>query len=175
MEDSNNSVYNALSHSASFCVALENVLDTEKSVFVANVARLLANLYVDFSESHGEEDISFEEEDFFSASSSMNFVSEEFYNDIRHRIESILGEDDIYLEAFHEDMKYSDTPVSASISEGLADIFQDLYNFISEARDSDADGIRHAFRACKENFRNYWGQVACNLLRPLHYLIQNPN
>ncbi len=40
-----------------------------------------------------------------------------------------MGEDDVFLETFEEDMKYSDTPVAASVSESLADIFQPLYNF----------------------------------------------
>ena len=41
-----------------------------------------------------------------------------------------MAEEDIYLEVFLEDMKYSDTPISASVSENLADLYQEFFNLI---------------------------------------------
>ncbi len=79
-----------------------------------------------------------------------------------------MGEDDVFLETFEEDMKYSDTPVAASISESLADIFQPLYNFISVVKDSEGDNAAGAFRECKENFESYWSQTLCNVMRALN-------
>ena len=81
--------------------------------------------------------------------------------------------DDIYLEVFEEDMKYSDTPIAASISEGIADIFQVLYNFIETIKDAPTDLIKEALTALREDFDNYWSQTLCNLLRPLNHIKHN--
>ena len=70
-------------------------------------------------------------------------------------------------------MKYSDTPVAASISECLADIFQDLYNLIYAAKDAPQDHINNLIFACKENFETYWGQTLCNVMRALHKIKYN--
>lgn len=45
------------------------------------------------------------------------FVTEDMYESVRTRIASLLGEKDTYLETFHPDMQYSDTPIAAFISE----------------------------------------------------------
>ena len=57
-------------------------------------------------------------------------VTEDMYESVRNRIAGLLGEKDSYLETFHPDMQYSDTPIAAFISENLADVYQDTGNFI---------------------------------------------
>ena len=44
------------------------------------------------------------------------FVQEEDYSRVELRVSEIMGEEDIYLDVFIEDMKYSDRPISAFIS-----------------------------------------------------------
>lgn len=90
-------------------------------------------------------------------------------------MERILGEDDTVLEAFEEDMKFSDTPIAVSISEYLADIFQDLYNFVHSVKDAPQSHINDFLCVCKENFDAYWGQKLCNALRALHAVKYNSN
>lgn len=113
--------------------------------------------------------ISLEEED-GTGSFYPSYVDEDYYENVRRHIESLLGPDDVFLETFEEDMKYSDTPIAASISECLADIFQPLYNFISIVKESDGDELEGAYRECKENFAAYWSQSLCNVLRALNNL-----
>ena len=84
-----------------------------------------------------------------------------------------MAEDDTYLEVFEEDMKYSDTPVSASIAEGLADIFQALYNFINTVRDSTDEVTAMAILAVRDDFKAYWSATLCNVLRALNHLAYN--
>ena len=57
-------------------------------------------------------------------------VTEDMYEAVRTRIATLLGEKDSYLETFHPDMQYSDTPIAAFISENLADVYQDTGNFV---------------------------------------------
>ena len=70
-------------------------------------------------------------------------------------------------------MKYSDTPVAASVSESLADIFQVMYNFIASVRDSTEENIQLALIAMHDDFESYWGAIVCNVLRALHNIKTN--
>ena len=81
-----------------------------------------------------------------------------------------MGPDDTYLEVFEEDMKYSDTPIAASISEGLTDIFQSVYNFIEMIKPDPATLAPDALAAMKEDFESYWSQILCNNIRALNKL-----
>lgn len=98
------------------------------------------------------------------------FVREEDYARVSANIADILGEEDVYLDVFVDDMKYSDTPVTATISENIADIYQDIRNFVSVYQFELTDQMQDAICVCKENFRLYWGQKLVNVLRPLHAL-----
>ena len=85
-------------------------------------------------------------------------------------IEELLGADDVYLEVFEEDMKYSDTPIRASVAEGLCDIFQELYNFISVVRDAPESRVNDALIAVRDDFASFWSQKVVNLMRPLNQI-----
>lgn len=98
------------------------------------------------------------------------FVREEDYAHVAHSVGDIMGEDDVYLDVFVDEMKYSDTPVSATISENVADIYQDVRNFVSVYQLELEEQMPMAIRFCRESFHLYWGQKLVNLLRPLHAL-----
>lgn len=83
-------------------------------------------------------------------------------------MENLLGPDDTYLEVFHQDMKYSDTPIAASIAEGVSDLFQVFYNFLETVRDATEDVVSGAVMAVADDFANYWSAILCNLLRAVN-------
>ena len=155
------------SDSARFCSLMEQTNDYTKLEFVNEALALLPRLYIDFSDPtlHLGEN-----EEYFST-----YVDEDYYESIRRKIEMLLGEHDVFLETFEEDMKYSDTPVAASISESLADIFQTLYNFISIVKETEGDSLEGAYMECRENFAAYWSQTLCNVMRALNHLRYNVN
>ena len=96
------------------------------------------------------------------------FITETTYEAIRCRLANLLGEYDTYLETFHPDMPYSDTPVVDTISENLADVYQDLGNFVALFRQENEQVMGQALFICEENFRLYWGQKLLNALKALH-------
>lgn len=152
-----------------YCVALETARQTEKEDFVAEMLNLLPRLYLEFSDLEVSGSASaFEDEEYFPS-----YVDEDFYDSIRRNVESVFGPDDVFLETFEEDMKYSDTPIAASISECLADIFQPLYNFISIVKESGGEQTRGAYKECREHFVEYWSQTLCNVMRALNHLRYN--
>lgn len=146
-----------------YCHAVEQAADTEREDFVASMTRLLPRIYISAADLSAENDM----EDVYYIDDSLD---EESYDAVRRGIESVLGEDDTYLEVFEEDMKYSDTPIAASVAEGLSDIYQVLFNFLSAVRDSTEDNIVSALILVGEDFRQYWSRPLCNVLRALNHI-----
>lgn len=98
------------------------------------------------------------------------FVTEMDYNTIQQKVTSVFGSDDAYLEVFVEDMQYSDEPVTAFISENIADIYQELSDLCSTFQVDDEAVQNDALYAFQESFEQHWGQKLLNVLRPLHAL-----
>lgn len=146
-----------------YCHAVEQAADTEREDFVASMTRLLPRIYISAADLSAENDM----EDVYYIDDSLD---EESYDAVRRGIESVLGEDDTYLEVFEEDMKYSDTPIAASVAEGLSDIYQVLFNFLSAVKDSTEDNIVSALILVGEDFRQYWSRPLCNVLRALNHI-----
>lgn len=96
------------------------------------------------------------------------FVKEEDYEIIRMTIGAILREKDDYLDVFLSDMVYSDTPIKKSIAEDLADIYQDMKNFVSVYSLGVEETMYEALAVLEDNFSTYWGQTTVNTLRALH-------
>ena len=65
-------------------------------------------------------------------------------------------------------MKYSDQPITKYISEDLADIYQDIKDFIFVFQLGLNETMNDALAICQENFALYWGQKLVNTLRALH-------
>jgi len=99
------------------------------------------------------------------------FVSEVDYNYLQQRIMNLLGEHDDYQEVFDRDMSFSEVPLTASISENLADIYQDLKDFVLSYRTGDDFVMQEALWECINSFKNYWGQKLVNSLRAIHTLV----
>ncbi len=98
------------------------------------------------------------------------FVSEYDYNHINNNIAEKLGEHNDFLEVFHDDMQYSDTPILSSVSENLCDIYQDLKNTLSNFELAAEDVMNDAMFECQSNFETLWGQALVNALRALHQM-----
>ena len=148
-----------------YCLAVENARETQLRDFVASMLRLLPRIYIAATDLTVTRPIEEDDEPYLDS-----YLDEDYYESVRREIESMLGADDVYLEVFEEDMKYSDTPIGASIAEGISDIFQVLYNFITMVREAPSETIDRALVAVKDDFDSYWSQKLCNLLRPLNHL-----
>lgn len=152
-----------------YCETLESVSQMESpEELTGAMVHLLPRLYITATDL--KVDDMFVEDAYVD-----NALEEDYYDSVRRSIETLLGGDDVYLEVFEEDMKYSDTPVSASIAEGLCDIFQVLYNFMAAIRGGDVtdDIMAGALASVRDDFHSYWSGKLCNVLRAvnkLHYL-----
>ena len=103
------------------------------------------------------------------------FVNETTYEYVRSGIASIMGAQDDYLEVFIDDMQYSESAISAHISEDLTDIYQDIKDFISIFALGYEATMNDALALVSSNFKEYWGQKTVNVLRPLHSIYFGDN
>lgn len=165
METGNNPIYerNTLEFvtvALEFCTFVENTVQNDLFKFVDKATKILPLLYLKASmlpEVETEDDAEPE-----------LIVTEEMYESVRAQIAGLLGEHDSYLETFHPDMQYSDTPIAAFISENLADVYQDTGNFVSLFRQGNEEVMEESIALCRNNFREYWGQQLLNALKALH-------
>ena len=165
MEKENNPIYerNTLEFvtvALEFCTFVEKAGNTGLFDFLDKAVKILPLLYLKATLlPEAEEDEDAEPE---------LTVTEDMYESVRNRIAGLLGEKDSYLETFHPDMQYSDTPIAAFISENLADVYQDTGNFISLFRQGNEEVMLEAIVLCRKNFREFWGQQLLNALKALH-------
>ena len=155
-------VIDFLAVAAELCHFLEGEAELPRSEWVERALKLLPLLYLKallLPETKGMHD-----------ELPPTFVREEDYARVASRVAAVMGEEDTYLDVFVEDMKYSETPVSTRISENVADIYQDIRDFVSVYQFGLTEQMNDALYKCRENFGLYWGQKLVNVLRPLHAL-----
>ena len=144
------------------CLYLEKVEEYEKSDFIDKMLCLLPLLYIKARLlTKGEEEMDGYPE---------RFVTEQEYEDLRQTIAQKLGPDDAYLEVFMSDMRYSDEPITAFISENIADIYQEIKDLACNYQTREESIMNDALVNCLEAFEQHWGQKLLNVLRPLHAL-----
>lgn len=164
VEKENNPVYerNTLEFvtiALEFCTFVETPAVEGRLSFVDKATKLLPLLYL---KAALLTEIEPEEEDMELT------VTEDMYEAVRNRIADLLGEKDTYLETFHPDMQYSDAPIAVFVSEGLADVYQDIGNFVSLFRQGNEEIMTEAIAICQSNFRSFWGAKALSALKALH-------
>lgn len=104
-----------------------------------------------------------------------NFVTESDWIRINNSLKRKFGTADDYLEVFDEKINESEGPVISSISENMADIYQDLKDFLLLYQTGTKEVMNDAVWECKMNFENYWGQKLTNSLRAIHKFIYSGN
>jgi len=102
-----------------------------------------------------------------------DYVTESDYETIRQSVSCIMAEHDDYLDVFIDDMKYSDQPILTTISENLADIYQDLRNFLYIYKLGAEPEILASLDNLNSIFPTDWGQKLVNVLRAIHEVKYN--
>jgi len=149
-----------------YCAAAESPAFDDARALAAQMLRLLPRIYICAADIRADAD---DIPDTYISPA----LDERHYDEVRHRLEAILGADDAYLEVFEQDMKYSDTPIGASIAESLADLFQVFYNAVEALRDAPDELADDIFSSVSDDFATYWSQILCNVMRPLNHILYN--
>ena len=148
-----------------FCGFLEKSKDFSRKEILEKLQKLLPLLYLKGTLLPNLESV-FEEV-------NEKFVTEQDWEFIRNAVLLKIGKFDEFLETFDPRMEESETPVICSISENIADIYQDVKNFIMLYRVGANEIMNDAIWECKNNFEEFWGQKAANTIRAIHNLVVN--
>ena len=143
-----------------YCQLVENCGDHGREGMVEALIKLLPRIYITVTDLEPN----LEYLDAFISQA----LDEASYDVVRDNLSALMGEDDAYLEVFLDDMKYSDTPIATSISENLADLYQEFFNLIHSIQDALTETQHEMLCQCKMNAENYWSQTLCNVLRALN-------
>ncbi len=146
--------------SAEFCAYLEQLEGTGRSEFIATMQKLLPLLYLKAQmlpqvESEG-------------AFLPDDQVTEADYNYILNGVYEIMKETDEYEDFVYDEAMQTEESQWKTVSEGLADIYQALRNFVSAYQQRVEDCMLDALWCVRDNFELYWGQNLVDTLKQLH-------
>jgi hypothetical protein len=99
------------------------------------------------------------------------FVTESDWMVIQETLRKKFGTADDYPEVFDEKSLETEGPVISTISENMADIYQDIKDFLLLYQTGTEEVMNDALWECRMNFENFWGQKLVNAMRAIHKFI----
>ena len=99
------------------------------------------------------------------------FVTESDWLRVHDNFREKFGTADDYLEVFDDKMSDSEGPVTSSISENMADIYQDIKDFLLLYQTGTTEVMNDAVWECRLNYETFWGQKLVNSMRAIHKFI----
>ncbi len=149
---------------AEFCRLLENAgKEGSRDEFVKKLSKLLPLIYV--------QAVLLPETEAQGIVNLPDYVQEDDYRYVQNNVWQLLKADDEYLEMSHdEQMHWSNEPEMKTVSEQLADIYQDLRNFVAVYAQGNEPSMEEALSTVKDNFLVFWGEKAVSVMRPVHDL-----
>ena len=150
-----------------FCGFLERADEMESTDFISRLQKLLPLLYLKASLLPNFE---FEADDELE-----KYVTEVEYNLIQQKVAEHTGAGDDYQEVFVSGMQFSETALTSSIAENVADIYQDMKDLVMLFRTLNEEVMEQALWECQTGFAQIWGQKLVNCLRAVHNLIYAEN
>ena len=145
---------------AQTCLLIERANEHERDEWVEAMLRMLPILYLRTRLLETTEPMLDEE--------LQQFVAEEDYNFMLAGMRNLLGSDDAYLDVFVDRGIYTDEVQTAYISEGLADIYQELKDMVAAFQTGEEAVMNDAVLACRDAFEEHWGQKLLAVMRALH-------
>ena len=145
---------------AQTCLLIEQAPDHERGEWIEQMLRLLPVLYLRTRLLEDAERMMEDE--------PQRFVTEEDYNYTLFGIRNLLGDDDAYLDVFVDQGIYTDEVQTAYISEGLADIYQELKDMAAAFQTGEEAIMNDAVVLCRQAFYDHWGRKVLSVLRALH-------
>ncbi len=94
------------------------------------------------------------------------FVTEEEWRKIQYHASILLGPYDQYYET----QGRFNQPEQQTISENIADIYQDMQDFVQLMALGIHDATYEAVGEAKRTFREFWGKSLVNTLKIIHHL-----
>ncbi len=153
---------NFVTISNSFCQFLEQLKEEDGKAFIEQSVKQLSDVYASFMKLRDTEPV------YESAGESM--VSEQDWSAVYQRILLLLGpHNDILRQAEDDEFDRSDL-VTHTISEDMADVFQEMRDFTANYRRGIEELMNDAAWDLGEHFAEHWGKKLLRSLMALHEL-----
>lgn len=133
-----------------FCAFIEKASEKSFETFVPVLQKLLPFLYL--KAAMVEKPIVLGEDELGT------YVTEVDYETVRAAISGILEDKDDFYNGEE----------STSISECVADVYQDIKDFISNYKTGNEEVMNDAVERCIDNFQVYWGGRLLDALQAIH-------
>jgi hypothetical protein len=146
-----------------FCKLLENIVAIPKQYFLSNTQKLLNLTYL--KASLLEKPLYNEEDE------SEKFVQESDWLFIKDQVSLKLGLSDKYIELMLAENYDPENIEAVTLSECIADIYQDLRDFSTNFEIGNKEAISASLYECLDNFEKFWGIRVLAVLTSLHNLI----
>ncbi len=102
------------------------------------------------------------------------FVTEEQWENVFTNLREKFGKDDEYWIIDPQYINETE-PIKASLSENLADIYQDMKDLSTLYQKDTVAARENAVTDCKDLFASHWGYRIGNILARLHHLLYADN
>lgn len=146
-----------------YCKYAEHVSEIKGDEMLRILQRLLPFLYLKAS-------LLPKLEPFFEDGNE-KFIKESDWFRIHDTFKEKFGTANDYLEVFDEKINDSEGPVTSSLSENMADMYQDLKDFLLLYQTGTSEVMNDAIWQCRMNFEDFWGQKLVNSMRAIHKFI----
>ena len=147
-----------------YCYFLENAEDKKKEQVLMFMQRILPLLYL-----KGSLLPSIEPE---YPEADERFVTQEKWEVLFTDLRKIFGEEDEFLIIDPQHIN-AEEPLKASISDNLADIYQDLKDFILLYQRNTHAARENAVHDCEKLFASHWGFRIGNILGRIHFMLHD--
>jgi hypothetical protein len=107
----------------------------------------------------------------FFGDGNEKFVTEDDWNRIHSILKEKFGTADDFLEFPTGVTVEVEASVVSSLSENIADIYQDLKDFLLLYQTGTQEVMNDAIWECRMNFENTWGEKLLNSIRAIHKFI----
>lgn len=146
-----------------FCTSIENAAKISTEANLQKMQKLVPLLYLKAAMLPKTERVLDEELE--------KYITELDYNVLHQKWLQLLNEYDSFYEVFDPAIQFAQETVTASISENLLDIYQDLKNFLIAYSIGNEEVMNDALAECIEHFEEFWGQQLVNVFRAIHMLV----
>jgi len=146
--------------SKEYCTLLESELNIAQGDLIRYSVYSLPAIYSAMVRIPGIESI-FDE-------GSEKYVSEQDWSGVYQKIASCMEGNNDFLDIPAENEFDRSELITRKVSEDMADIYQDLRDFLEVYRNAPEDVMNDALWECQNNFLSFWGAKALRVAAALH-------
>ena len=101
------------------------------------------------------------------------FVREEDWQMVKDNLTLRFGAANDYIDV-NTDKEATEELIYGNLAENMADIYQDVKDFLMVYRVGTLELMNDALWECRESFRLYWGHKLVNTIRAVHFALTDP-